>query len=293
MNGAGGVPMRTKLLLVLGVALGAFVIALLAFVVNVDPGHVGVRINKCSGGGVDEVPLGVGYHWQGPCTDITKYPTYQQTMILTRSPTEGSPEDQSITVTSSEGLPINVDVSMSFTLDEGRVPHIYKKFRRDLQHIELTFMRQTIREALQLTFAKYTAQQLYSDRRETARAEVQGLLTAKFASDGFDITQFTLNETRVPDAVTQAINAKVAMIQEAQKAEQEVRKTEALAKQKITAAEGEATARKLRADAEAYANERVAKSLTPALVEYTKITKWDGKLPEVTGGTTPLIQLSK
>jgi regulator of protease activity HflC (stomatin/prohibitin superfamily) len=214
-------------------------------------------------------------------------------MVLTRAPTEGAPQDESITVTSSEGLPINVDVSMSFTLDEGRVPHIYKKFRRDLEHIEMTFMRQTIREALQLTFAKYTAQQLYSDKRETARAEVQGLLTEKFASDGFNITQFTINETRVPEAVTQAINAKVAMIQEAQKAEQEVRKTEALAKQKITAAEGEATARKLRADAEAYANERVAKSLTPALVEYTKITKWDGKLPEVTGGNTPLIQLGK
>jgi regulator of protease activity HflC (stomatin/prohibitin superfamily) len=182
---------------------------------------------------------------------------------------------------------------MSFTLDEGHVPHIYKKFRRDLQHIELSFMRQTIREALQLTFAKYTAQQLYSDKREIARAEVQGLLTDKFAGDGFNITQFTLNETRVPDAVTQAINAKVAMIQDAQKAEQEVRKTEALAKQKITAAEGEATARRLRADAEAYSNERVAKSLTPALVEYTKISKWDGKLPEVTGGGTPLISLTK
>jgi regulator of protease activity HflC (stomatin/prohibitin superfamily) len=284
--------MRSKLLLLSGVGLAAFVVALLAFVVNVDPGHVGVRINKCSGGGVDDVPLGIGYHWQGPCTDITKYPTYQQTMVLARSPTEGQPEDQSITVTSSEGLPINVDVSMSFTLEEARVPHIYKKFRRDLVHIELSFMRQTIREALQQTFAKYTAQQLYSDKRETARAEVQALLTSRFASDGFSITQFTINETRVPDAVTQAINAKVAMIQEAQKAEQEVRKTEALAKQKITAAEGEATARRLRADAEAYANERVAKSLTPALVEYTKITRWDGKLPEVSGGT-PLINFSK
>jgi regulator of protease activity HflC (stomatin/prohibitin superfamily) len=209
--------MRTRFFLVSGVGLAVLVIVLMAFVINVDPGHVGVRINKCSGGGIDETPLGIGYHWQGPCTDITKYPTYQQTMVLARASAEGSQQDDSITVTSSEGLPINVDVSMSFTLEEARVP----------------------------------------------------------------------------DAVTQAINAKVAMIQEAQKAEQEVRKTEALAKQKVAAAEGDATARKLRADAEAYANDRVAKSLTPALVEYTKIQKWDGKLPEVTGGNTPLINLQK
>jgi regulator of protease activity HflC (stomatin/prohibitin superfamily) len=280
-------------LLVAGVALAALVVVIMTFVVNVDPGHVGVRVNKCSGGGVDDVPLGIGYHWRGPCTDLTKYPTYQQTMVLARAPTEGSSNDDSITVTSSEGLPINVDVSMSFTLEEGRVPHIYKKFRRDLEHIETTFMRQTIREALQETFARYTAQQLYSDKRETARAEVQGTLTKKFVEDGFDVTQFTINETRVPDAVTQAINAKVAMVQEAQKAEQEVRKTEALAKQKITAAEGDATARKLRADADAYANERISKSLTPALIEYMKVTKWDGKLPEVTSGGTPLIDLKK
>ncbi|HVX94037.1 MAG TPA: prohibitin family protein [Polyangia bacterium] len=285
--------MRPKFLLIAGLGLALVVIVVAAFVVNVDPGHVGVRINKCSGGGVDDVPLGIGYHWQGPCTDVTKYPTYQQTMVLTRAPTEGGEHDESITVTSSEGLPINVDASMSFTLEEGRVPHIYKKFRRDLEHIQSSFMRQTIREALQETFARYTAQQLYSDKRETARAEVQGLLTKKLVEDGFNITQFTLNETRVPDAVTQAINAKVAMVQEAQRAEQEVRKTEALAKQKITAAEGEATARKLRADAEAYANERIAKSLTPALVEYMKVTKWDGKLPEVTGGNTPFINLNK
>lgn len=285
--------MRPKFLLIAGLGLALVVIVVAAFVVNVDPGHVGVRINKCSGGGVDDVPLGIGYHWQGPCTDVTKYPTYQQTMVLTRAPTEGGEHDESITVTSSEGLPINVDASMSFTLEEGRVPHIYKKFRRDLEHIQSSFMRQTIREALQETFARYTAQQLYSDKRETARAEVQGLLTKKLVEDGFNITQFTLNETRVPDAVTQAINAKVAMVQEAQRAEQEVRKTEALAKQKITAAEGEATARKLRADAEAYANEGIAKSLTPALVEYMKVTKWDGKLPEVTGGNTPFINLNK
>lgn len=284
--------LRTKLLVVLAAALALLVVCVVFFVTNVDPGHVGVRINKCSGGGVDELPLGIGYHWQGPCTDIAKYPTFQQTLVLARSSAEGSARDESITVTSSEGLPINVDVSMSFTVEDARVPHIYRKFRRDLEHIESSFMRQTIREALQETFAKYTAQQLYSDKREIARAEVQGILTKRFVADGFNITQFTLNETRVPEAVTQAINSKVAMIQEAQRAEQEVRKTQAVARQRITEAEGEATSRKLRAEAEAYANERVARSLTPALVEYMKISKWDGKLPQVTGSGTPLINLN-
>lgn len=285
--------MNPKVFVGLGVALAVVVLVPSIFVTNIDPGHVGVRINKCSGGGIDELPLGIGYHWQGPCTDIAKYPTYQQTVILTKGATEGSPNDDSITVTSSEGLPISVDVSMSLTLEESKVPHVYKKFRRDIEHIQTTFLRQTIREALQETFAKYTAQQLYSDKREIARAEAQGILTVRLVADGFNITQFTLNETRVPEAVTAAINSKVAMSQEAQRAEQEVRKTQAVATQKITEAQGEATAQKLKADAEAYSNEHIAKSLTPALVEYTKIMRWDGHLPQMTGGATPLINFNK
>jgi regulator of protease activity HflC (stomatin/prohibitin superfamily) len=283
---------RPKLLFALAVLLALFVIVPVTFVTNIDPGHVGVRINKCAGGGVDDIPLGIGYHWQGPCTDIAKYPTYQQTMVLTKTSTEGSTSDDSITVTSSEGLPISVDVSLSFTLEEGKVPHIYRKFRRDLEHVQSTYMRQTVREALQQMFAKYAAQQLYSDKREIARAEVQGVLTQRLSPDGFNVTQFTINETRVPQAVTEAINSKVAMIQEAQRAEQEVRKTQAVASQKIAEADGEAKARRLRADAEAYSNERIGKSLTPALVEYMKLTKWDGKLPQITGGATPMINLS-
>ncbi len=53
------------------------------------------------------------------------------------------------------GLPISVDVSLSFTLAKGKVPHIYRKFRRDLEHVQSTYMRQTVREALQQMFAKY------------------------------------------------------------------------------------------------------------------------------------------
>src|SRR4051812_23689535 len=112
--------MKPKILLGVAVLLAGLVVVLITAMTNIDPGHVGVRINKCAGGGVDDVPLGIGYHLQGPCTDITKYPTFQQTLVLARSSAEGSMADDSITVTSSEGLPINVDASMSFVLEESK-----------------------------------------------------------------------------------------------------------------------------------------------------------------------------
>jgi hypothetical protein len=47
---------------------------------------------------------------------------------------------------------------------------------------------------------------------------VQAFLTERLAVDGFIVQQFTLNEIRVPEQVVTAINAKVAMTQEALKA---------------------------------------------------------------------------
>lgn len=261
---------------------------------HVDAGNVGVEVKSCSGGGVSPTPVTVGYHSTGPCTSIIEYPTYQQTLILTKSPHEGGPggSDDSINVTSSEGLPINVDVSLSFTIDSTKVPAIYSKYRLDIDHIMWTYMRQSIREALQEVFAKYTAQQLYSDMREKARAESQKLLTDKFAAEGFIVTQFTLNETRVPKEVEDAIKSKVSMTQQAQRAEQEVKKAEQEGKQRVATATANAEARRIEADAEAYANKKLTESLSPSLVEYRRIQKWDGKLPQFSGsGAMPMIQV--
>lgn len=258
---------------------------------NISPGHVGVRINKCSGGGVDDEPLGVGYHSSGPCVDIEEYPTFQQTLILTKSDTEGSKSNDEITVTSSEGLGINLDISLSYTIEEKKVPGIYKKFRTDLDTIGHKYIKQSIREALQEIFSKYTAQQLYSDKKEVARLEAEKLLITKLILDGFHVTQFTINSMRIPPEVTAAINAKVAMIQDAQRSEQELRKTTAIAAQTVARAEGAAKAKRIEADSIAYYNQQLEKSLSPALVEYIKAKSWDGHLSQVSGGSGTLINL--
>lgn len=256
---------------------------------HVDAGHVGVEVNSCSGGGVRTDPVPVGWHTTGPCTSIVEYPTYQQTLLLAKTGEGGDP----INVTSSEGLPISADVSLSFTVEGAKVPHIYGKYRKNLEHIQTTFIKQTVREGLQEMFAKYTAQQLYSDKKEIARAEVQGFLTKKLVLDGFNITQFTVNEVRVPEEVLRAIKSKVAMSQSAQEAQQAVARSEAVGRQAVAQATAESEAKKLRADAEAYANRKIADSISPVLVDYIRTQKWDGKLPQVQSGSTPLINLGK
>lgn len=292
--------MRRLGTLVIGGAV-LLVIAVIGSVIGakleyVRPGFTGVSVRKCGGGpggSVRPEPIPSGYYWRELfCEEVVEYPVSLQTLVLTKSPHEASSTDDSITVTSSEGLPINVDVSLSFTLDSAKVPEIYVKFRNDLDHIKTMFMRQTVREGLQEVFAKYTAEQLYSTKRQEARVEVQKFLSDRLGLEGFQVAQFTLNETRVPEQVVQAINGKVAMTQDAQKAEQQVRKTRAEADQAVAQAEGQARSKRALADAEAYYNSTVAKSLTPEYVQYKALERWNGELPQVSGGGgVPFINL--
>ena len=56
----------------------------------VNPGYVGIVIHR-AGGGVDKVPLGPGLHLRNPLTTgIEEYPVFMQTLVLTKSGTEGS-----------------------------------------------------------------------------------------------------------------------------------------------------------------------------------------------------------
>lgn len=294
---------KGSIVLAVGGALATLALIVVAGIMiakceRIPPGAVGVSVQKCDQGGVTDKPIPTGYYWRDLfCEDVLEYPTNLQTLMLDKSG-----DDESVSVTSSEGLPINLDVSLSFTLDGSKVPQLYAKFRQDLPHLKNTFIRQTVREALQGTFSKYTAEELYSTKREVARAETQKFLTTTLAEWGFTVVQFTLNETRVPQQVVEAINRKVAMVQDAQRSEQEVRKKTAEAQQKIAEAKGdaesmreraagEAQAIQVRAQAQAKANELLSKSVTPVLIQYENSRKWDGKLPQVSGtGTTPLIQ---
>lgn len=58
-----------------------------------------------------------------------------------------------------------------------------------------------------------------------------------------------------------------------------------IAKKKVAVAEGDAQAKRIQADAEAYYNAQVASSLTPEMVQLKQVEKWDGKLPTYSGIT--------
>ncbi len=260
-------------------------------VAYISPGHIGIVIHR-AGGGVDSVPLGPGFHTRNPLfTQIVEYPTFMQTLVLTKASTEGSANNDEINVNSVEGQPLSLDVSMSFELDPRHVPQLYQTFRTDISSIQHTYVKQSIRQALQEVIGQEAIADVIGPKKAEATNRTRKLIDERLASYGMLVRQFTINELRAPAGVIEAINQKNVMQQQSLTAQNELQKNTFQAQGDSIKAAGKAKAILAEATAQAKANDLLSRSITSTLVQYEVAKKWDGKLPTVSGGAMPMIQL--
>ena len=90
-----------------------------------------------------------------------------------------------------------------------------------------------------------------------------------------------------------AIEAKQVAQQQVETQKQVLAQREIEAHQKVATAKGDAEAILVVAQEQAKANEVLAHSLTPILVSYKSIERWNGVLPQVSGGAVPFIEVGK
>jgi regulator of protease activity HflC (stomatin/prohibitin superfamily) len=285
---------HTMFRLVTGV-VGLLVLLLLlpTTVTYIHPGHVGIVISR-TGGGVEPTPLAAGLHTRNPLTTgIEEYPIYMQTLVLAKSPTEGSPENEEINVNSVEGQPISLDVAMSFELNAMQVPELYSTFRNDIDFIQHTYVKQTIRQALQTVIGSEAIADILGPKKAEVVTRTQDMLEQNLKPYGFVVKQFTINEIRAPQTVIDAINAKNVMQQAALTSQNELQKKQFQATGDSIEAAGHAKAILAEAEAQAKANQLLSQSITPNLVSYEMAKRWNGQMPQVAGSAMPMIQLPK
>jgi len=257
----------------------------------INPGHVGIVIHR-AGGGVDPHPLGPGVHTRVPfATGIEEYPVFLKTVVLTRSSGEGSASNDEINVNSVEGQPLSLDVSLSFELDPAQTPKLYSTFRTDIDQITHGFVKQAIRQSLQEVVGTEPIADIIGPKKAEATNRARALISQRLQPYGFEVKQFTINELRAPPAVMEAINQKNVMQQQALTAQNELQKNTFQAQGDSIKAAGRAKAIMAEAEAQARANQLLSQSITPTLVQYELTKKWNGQMPQVTGGATPLLQL--
>ena len=257
------------------VALAVVLLSSLNSCTTIDSGSVGIKFHKWAAnedqqGGV----LGTckGWVWYNPFTqDIYEYETYVQRKGY-----------DNIKVNTKDAAIFNISPFLAYRLDESKATDIFVKYRQPLSSIEEGYIKTCIYEAYRTVGNTYTSDELMANR-ETFEQKIRERLEKSLLQEGFHVLEFTSNITP-PESLSKAIDAKNAAIQDALRAENEVKKAEANAKIAIAKAEGESKALRVQADGEAYYNRTVSASLSGLLLDQYRIEKWNGVYPTTLAG---------
>ena len=261
----------------------------------VPAGHVGIKVNLLGGDkGVDSEVLGVGRYWIGWNEELYVFPTFMQNYVWTAGVDEGSPNDESISFQTADGMTANADIGISYSIDPDKVSIIFQTYRRGVEEITDTFLRNMVRDALVKQSSNKPIEYVYGAGKADLIAAVQKDVADQVGQLGIMIGKiYWIGEIRLPKTVIDSINAKNAATQMAQQRQNEVAQAKAEADKKIEDARGEAESILRVAEAQAKANKLLAESLTTEFVQYQAITKWDGQLPKMTGSAAvPFIDVT-
>jgi regulator of protease activity HflC (stomatin/prohibitin superfamily) len=127
--------------------------------------------------------------------------------------------------------------------------------------------------------------EVISSKRDELQNAIQKTLSGELNKMGFSLDKVNLGASHLPQTLEAQMQQKMA----AQQAEYELQKQEMLAKAAVAKAEGEAHSVLVRAKAESEANRMLQSTLSAILIQNKTIEKWNGILPQVTGGAMPLL----
>ncbi len=179
---------------------------------------------------------------------------------------------------------VDIHSAINYNLDPASAGTIYQKYGLDF---EANILIPNAEAAVKQTIAKYTAEQLLSERSEV-QSQIQEAIKQAIPSS-FIVTKYALVNEAFSAAYEQAIEAKQVAQQEAEKAQNELKKAQIDAESRIAQAKGEAEAIKIQAQA-------IQQQGGANYVELKRVEKWDGHYPTTyfagTGGT-PLINIGQ
>lgn len=259
-----------KSLVVLLVSASALVLT--ACGQTVEPGSVGVKISSFGNAGVSQTPLPNGWHATGIGERIQTYPTITRTYSFTRGVNRDSTDNEEITFTDRTGLPMTADVVLTMHVQPDRVPALWTKYRLSFDDL----LRGPIHNDIRMFIAEETervgVEDLLAGGRQAVIGRAMARLQQKWNAEGVVITNLAwLGQIRFPDVIQDAIVARTRADQQRLSAEAQVAEAQGVHD----------------------ANALLAASITPQVLQYQAIQRWDGHLPQATGGATPFINLER
>lgn len=260
---------------------------------TIEPGEVGIKVDLLGEQrDVADSDVKVGRIFYNPIsTRIVTYPV-RATRIHWDA---GGDTDDSISFSTNDSVKLSTDVGMTLQLDRKDVPKVYIKYRRSMDELLQGYIRDVVRNAMTSAASQYDVGEVLGGKRVEFQSKIEVLIKEKLSADGFVVDAFSFtSDIRPPDSIKASIDSKVVATQRASEAQNKVAQIKFEAEQAIELARGAAEARRINAEAEAKANEILSKSITPELVKYQALLKWDGATPKVIGsGSSTLFDIGR
>ena len=175
---------------------------------------------------------------------------------------------------------VSTEVALNYKLDPDKLGDTYTRVGLD---VEAKIVDPRIQEIVKAVVARFSAEELLIRREDVKNEIVIGLRTSlkqyNILVEDIQITNFAFSQ-----AFDLSIEAKQTAEQNALKAKNDLDRIRIEAQQKITMAEAEAKTIQIQAQA-------IQAQGGAAYVQLKSIEKWDGRLPQVSGGGTPFVQL--
>jgi regulator of protease activity HflC (stomatin/prohibitin superfamily) len=180
---------------------------------------------------------------------------------------------------------VQTTMVLNFNLDPSKAGEMFS-------NIGLNYGERVIEPAVKESFkaaaARYTAEELIS-KREALKTEVRNYLRDRLVVYGITVVELSITDFEFSQEFNRAIESKQTAEQNALRAKRDLDRIKVEAQQKIASAQAEAEA--LRIQRQVISPELI--KLRQIEAQIKAIDKWDGKLPHVTGGAVPFINIEK
>ncbi|MGN1106356.1 MAG: prohibitin family protein [Huintestinicola sp.] len=248
------------------IAAAAVLIVALNSFTSVQAGHSGVVLTF---GKVSEAVLSEGLH--------VKIPFIQQIIQIDNRVLKAEVDCSSA---SKDLQTVSSTIALNYRVRNEASAKIYKEVGMSYENV---IINPAIQECVKAVTAKYTAEQLITER-QIISDQMKELLNEKISSYGLELEIFNIISFEFTAEYNAAIEAKQTAQQNALKAEQDLQRIKVEAEQTVAQAEAEAEAYRLKSE-----------QITPQMIAMEYIDKWDGKLPAVAGGdsSSMLIDISR
>lgn len=257
------------------VAVALLVALLVLWILNpfvvIGPGERGVVLNF---GAVQKEIMGEGLH--------LRVPIMQRVVVMDVKVQKGEGQGDAA---SKDLQQVTTNVALNYHLDPARVGETFQTVGT-LQAVSERIILPAVQESVKAATALYTAEELVS-RRQEVRDQIRAQLRERLTRNGVVVDEFSIVNFAFSREFSNAIEAKTTAEQLKLKALRDLERIRIEAEQKISSARAEAEALRLQKEI-----------VTENLIELRKIEmqqraieKWDGRLPQVTGGATPFIDL--